>query len=366
MNKSYDPQKILFQNWFNLLKSYEKSIKSPKDLLRLLRPIKHDIVDLWEKYNTDRRNLGKRRFDSHHEAFLYYLFFHPIKALRFLFVAKRIEERIPNFFKRITEAYPKIFVEDFGCGTGAISESLVSIFKRQKLTNTFIWHLSDQNNGFLDMAKKSLGRLVTPNFIMRSHQGKMNELLSKSKINKDENILTIDLWGYVLNELMMDPRQIGHFKKRLTDKKNTPYLIFILEPARETEARNLLTLRDDIVSLGYTPIYPCPNFKNSPCPLNAMGKDWCYSEFEDTRDRLFIAMEDMVGIKRAKITSTSFVFASKSFIEKMQIPVSTDTKVIVGYPTSKDQKSFEELLCIGDEIIRKEGKALRRYRGEVY
>jgi hypothetical protein len=173
--------------------------------------------------------------------------------------------------------------------------------------------------------------------------------------------------GYVWNELARNAPARSRIMRLITDQAQGNTLLLVLEPASQEFARSAMTLRDQLVELGYQPLYPC--IASTPCPMLKLSRDWCYSEGIWQQPKIMQTLDKSIGISRSHLSGTLLAFASKSLAK--QLKVESPEAVVVGRPErsnnfvagsrgatakrgapSPAKPKFDYLLCRGDKLSK--------------
>ena len=135
-------------------------------------------------------------------------------------------------------------------------------------------------------------------------------------------------------------------------------MLFIVEPATEDSAIDMMRLRDQLVAAGFVPLYPCPHAK--PCPLLGT-RDRCYSDFPLLAIPEMKWLDEQTGVKRHVFSAAAYCFASPSVAEALQTaPISA---TLVGKPVVQDKKVGMLCTPLGT-IERKPLGDSKKMRGE--
>jgi hypothetical protein len=257
-------------------------------------------------------------------------------------------------------------VWDLGCGSGALSQFFIE--KYSKHFSTSRAYLYDTNSLLLNASKAFFEKLSLATVRCFPRKVGLHDLNTKPSVFPDE--LVIIGLGYVWNELeknKMAQKKVRELIKHYQDH-NSKVLVSVMEPGQDFAARSAMTLRDELVTQGFVPLYPCPHLGS--CPLLKREKDWCYSEFsseELPKDTIYI--DELLGIDRSLIASAAYVFASPALLASItQRP--KQQAVVVGRPRQKDGDGFSYLLCNPEAEITKIERVTTRglvtLRGENY
>ncbi len=313
-----------------------------------------NITSLWETFTQEREDLTRMLLSSKEQIMAYLLGFHLSNAARMQFTLDRVEKRYA--LRKILGKYKTASINDLGCGTGAMSQTLVNFI--QPAIKEGVLHLTDAVGGLLDCAREIHDN--TP-YDLLSHRKPLEDLPA-DRFAAPEDGVAIYTMGYVWNELDKNQRARDKLMQIFEQhvKNNEAAMIIMVDAAEQVTSRNLMDLRNQFSEMGYQPIYPCINA--TPCPMLDRHRDWCFSEAEWYRPFTAFHVDRKLELDHRKLSTTSMIFTSGSLTEA--ILKSKDSKddpsVVVGRPQRQDNKGssrdyFEYLLCKAGEITKAPG-----------
>jgi len=330
---------------------------------RILATQSSDISHLWETFTTERGELIKNLLSTKRMAAAYLGGFHLANAARVQMLLDRSEKR-SNLKNVIIKHGGHLVWNDFGCGTGAIAQTIAAKIISWKPDIAADFHLTDTTSTLLDIAELAT-KSSAPSFKVLKHKKAIEATSIETMIKgKDHTLFGYSL-GYVWNELKKNNRAQSHllelFTQHITQKHDV--LIVILEPANQIIARDAMSLRNELVTLGYHPVYPCPSSKK--CPMLERSRDWCFSEGSWTSPLLMQNIEKNLGIDRSRFSTSAYLFASPTLSGKI-LPPGKNPPVVVGRPQKISEKGlpirgFEMLLCDGDKLSKKPGSTGKNF-----
>lgn len=316
-----------------------------------------NVERLWSSFTVNR---GDLRSYLHHPAkgrAAYLLGFHLPNMLRCQRVWQRMNSQW-HLAEHLKKTQQLVQVIDVGCGTGAISQTLVSELLTAGVESNRIWATGfDKNPSFLDCYREAMAQLIDPQHISA---GKMDF----RQFEPDELVIpadrtTILCLGYVTNELSGRSHQGKKLERLIQRVLSIPSgMVVMLEPANQEPSRQSMANREGILQHGAV-VYPCSHSK--PCPMLSRKKDWCYSSFPWSPPRFISYLDKRLGIDRSTLKTCAFIYASQALHCKLQTH-SMNKKVIVGMPLNK-QGRREFLLC-SEGLLSKAPFKQGRYRSE--
>ncbi|NRA65559.1 MAG: hypothetical protein HRU19_13810 [Pseudobacteriovorax sp.] len=329
---------------------------SDDKLNHILRAEMGNVRQLWEAFTTDRDQLPRYLLDPKKQTTAYLLGFHLPNAARMWNLLYRFGRKYQNdaLWKQ-----QNIKIWDFGCGTGAMSQTLAT-FLMNKKSGPIDLTLIDQQGPFLDASRKGFEHLDTE-VMVRTIKAKLETAIPSSEdLRQYKGRLNIVVLGYVWNELKRNPKakaKLSTLMKALSDRKT---LFLVVEPANQFIARDAMELRNIATETGYTAAYPCGH--NSPCPMLERQKDWCYSETTWQTNKAIQRIDKNLKINHEFLKYAGYIFASESAMNIMESKILTGSFPVVGRPVVDKQakiKKTEYLVCRGKDLKKYPGSSIK-------
>ncbi|MCB9027086.1 MAG: hypothetical protein H6625_12250 [Bdellovibrionaceae bacterium] len=321
----------------------------------------HALRDLWQAYNFRDQSSRQRNVSEAKFAVAYLLGFHLNNVQRNLQILNRVSQKFKKFPDEIKN---KARILDLGCGSGAWSMTMIDFLQKQNAKNLEV-EIIDRSRFLLQSAEVGL-KSMDSNLSVKKLQSVLGDekcLSVLDKVVKNSEEKGQALWvglGYVWNELKAQPRSkkaIFLWLKKLS-QSTAPVLLFVSDPGREREAKELQKLRENLVKAGYSMVYPCP--KTHSCPMLKTNKDWCFSEVTNHQTNSWQPVSHALHLKRENLAVASYVFVNTQ--AKNKIDLEAPEWVAVGRPTTAYQ---EELLCCNGRSLKKIDSNFRFLRGET-
>ncbi len=236
-----------------------------------------EIMELSQYYTGEIR----RKFEhSAAQAKAYALYYLPINFAKITALLTKLP---PSF------AAQQLQILDFGCGPG--TGALAAL---QSLSNIGTLTLYDRSESMRLVAKSILtARGINAN--------------TTKFITDQENVYTskydLIILGNVLNEVTSDKLE---FISKLNCSLNTNGIIIILEPALQYLTRQLMELRNRVISqTDLRPIYPCTH--SAECPMLSNKEDWCHNELRWEIPRLVSEIDDRTGFNKHRVKYATLI-----------------------------------------------------------
>lgn len=321
-----------------------------RELLQLvLKGEAKTVMNLWEIFTQERRELKRQLLANKREAIAYLLGFHLPNAARMHMTLERLATRTP--LAEILKRSPGVWRwHDLGCGTGALAHAGISHLAKAGFdTRRLALNLSDGSGALLDMAQAVFKESAFDCDIKTRRL--TLESLPPEKFAHSEGGSIYSL-GYVWNELANNRAAQNKLMKIWQGHvdRNEPALIFMLEPATQDICRAAMQWRDTMVADGWHPLYPCPSA--TPCPMLERSRDWCYSEASWKRPRAISQLDQMLDLDRSQISATVFVLASPALAKLLALPKAAQV-MVVGRPSHTDGPGFDYLVCDGTALDKR-------------
>lgn len=330
---------------------------------RILVSQSSDIAHLWEIFTTERGDLTRNLLSTKRLAAAYLGGFHLANAARVQLLLDRTEKRT-NIKNAMIKHRGHIVWNDFGCGTGAVAQTIANklISWRKEIQADF--HLTDTTSTLLDIAETAT-KSAAPTFKVLKHKKFIEDTDLTTMLRGAEDTLFGYSLGYVWNELKKNKRAQKHLLDLFTGhiKQKQDALIVIMEPANQVIARDAMTLRNNLVAMGYVPVYPCPTA--NACPMLERTRDWCFSEGTWMSPPLMQTIEKNLGIDRSRFSTAAYMFASPKLAGQI-MPAGKMSPITVGRPQKISDKGvqirgIELLICDGKTLSKKPGSAGRNF-----
>lgn len=299
------------------------------------------LLQLWSSYNLYREDLGRLPMSSPAIVPAYLLGFHLSNIARIQGLLKRIQSR-HNLAHHLEKSPLRIM--DIGCGTGAFSQTLLHHLLTFKINPQDISiELFDQSRHFVNAAIEGVQWFHPSLKIMSLKKGLDSSefrVACAKALSRENETLLLGM-TYVWNEILRNPKALRNIEglliKILKSKKSA--LIFVLEPAEKNQSRLSVQIRENIFSMGYTPIYPCPSSQS--CPMITDAKNWCYSEWQWDAPEQQKLIDQFLGLSKSKLGASAYVFASPQFSQFKPLEIPT----LVGLPTVPKTNKRLQLWC---------------------
>ena len=358
-------------------------IKLPKTLIMPPQPMQDDrfwhglihsqrdnIMRLWEAFNTERGAVTRYLMDPKREAIGYLLAFHLANQARLLGCLQRVHQRGPLMEKILGHDGTLRFF-DVGAGTGALSQ-LFAYLNTTLGQAKFQVDLIESRNAFISIAEQGI-RMIDPRATITSHKMRIEKghgMLTRLLAEAQDDLIGIGL-GYVWNEIssiVPAARATKHILSDLAQSSRKAFLV-LMEPSNQNIARSAMAFRDELVSYGYQIVYPCPQ-ASSPCPMNDLSRDWCYSEFGFDRPRVVEKVDKLLDIQRARVGSSCFLMVTPALADAWKLSTPAPKSVVVGRPIARKHPKYPTycyLLCTQSGLTKTKPvpRSLSGLRGEL-
>lgn len=123
--------------------------------------------------------------------------------------------------------------------------------------------------------------------------------------------------------------------------------ILLLEPARRHPARHVTAVRDELVSMGWSVLYPCPG--SYPCPVLHRARDWCHHRLAWDAPRHILQVDRLTGMQKNLLNFTGFVLKKPG----LQLHDSTGNSSAASPDSLQPVSAVYTCRVISDVIIQK-------------
>ncbi|MFK7826801.1 MAG: hypothetical protein AB8G05_21845 [Oligoflexales bacterium] len=252
-------------------------------------------------------------------------------------------------WKLLISQFKSFKITDWASGTGACAGTWVDILLKNKTAQENIEiNLLERNPMLLEGGLEILNTLA-PNSKAKGFKSLFRQI---DKLQTPEDELNIHSLGFTWPYFKYNKKDLSAFLQQMKDdtQDNKATLISLLDIPSAEAARELMNLRDQLVSIGYRAIYPCPA-STSSCPMLLKEKDWCYSEFDYEPTFLQKTLHKELRVQKPMAKSAAYLFASPKLLEVCS--PSPGTARVVGRPKKKtdpkikksSHQDFEYLMC---------------------
>lgn len=257
------------------------------------------------------------------------------------------EADVSNRFKDLA----KIRIADVGCGPGTASLACAEYFREAKkeIEITAV----DQNTHALHDAKRLFASFAGENARMSTEFVRVHHKNISYKLKGRYNII---IMANFLSELSDIEKQREIVTALYAKNLEENGIIIIIEPALRFTTRNLMKLRDELVTgqyhskYGYeerhpenpqlmTVLAPCLHDKACPMLIDS-GRDWCHLYLDWQRPNVIAQIDRLIG------NSKDYLKFSYLILQKMSQKLAEDKNVwrVVSAPMHTKGKT-ELLLC---------------------
>lgn len=348
----------------------ESTQRRSKDnqMIAITRDNLGNITKLWESFTVNRGEVHRYLMDPARSRSAYLLGFHLPNMVRGLKTWQRVIARQPGL-KQWLKGLPKIELLDVGCGCGSSAQATILFLRDMGVAPEKIFvHGIDRNGKFLDAFRFGCGLLI-PEANVRASKMDLGQFRADRITWSGEGAQLLTL-GYFWNELGQMPGVAGRMRQVMEAVLRHPRgMVWLMDPANEQPARQLMELRDQLVDTG-TMLYPCPH--SHKCPMLASSRDWCYSEFSWQPPVVIQYIDKNLKLNRKKLSCSAFFVVNP----EVAAALSGETKwqyIVVGRPTDvtkvshklpRRDRRFQYLVCGADGLEkRKPEGAERQLRG---
>ncbi len=325
-----------------------------------------EIERIWEAYNNERGKLGRLQSTSMVSAYAYLLGFHLPNVVRTEMVLDRAFNQRNFDFTRFKNHGATII--DLGVGSGAVVSATLNFltgscgFNHKDIRAEIV----DRSGSFLDIAKLIIADQMDPKAV-KSHKKEILEydIVRSLNVNTAKDQLRIVTVGYVWNEVNRNKKSRSHFAGQLAKLASAPVpvVLMLLDSSNESQARDIMELRDEVVSAGMRSVYPCPSDK--ACPMLKDERDWCYSEAKWNQPAVMKRLDRLLDVNRSRFATSGYLFCNPTAAAAMKALPKSDTSVIVGRPKTGSGPSteFQYLICEAGRLTKRPGDQRNLPRG---
>ena len=322
----------------NLLANSHNFISLPQEELRLderlphalLNPIATRIKQVAERYTNLRESTIPALSEEECQAYAaYYLLINIEKVARLMATQTQITNS------------SALRVLDYGCGPGTGALALALVCK-----NPFSLTGIDSNPHM----RKTAVKLITD----LKKWGSITNYEAYPVESETKSLFDLIIIGHVLNE--MPAAEQEKLLLKLLSRLTSTGTLLILESALPKQTRELMTLRDVLLShdASLKIVFPCT--RQTPCPmLKHSATDWCHGSMNWNPPHLIRQLDQLTGFNKHAIKYSGLIFSRSSLTE------SSDSHEyrVVG-PTEHNKTGHMLSICgsdfFGDTLLRKKSR----------
>ena len=197
-----------------------------------------------------------------------------------------------------------IKIADIGCGPGTASLACADYWRGQTIEITAI----DQNTGILHDAKHIFREFAEDNAKLKTVYSNLHPKNIRHVLKEKFNII---IAANFLSEIGDTQKQAELVSALLANHLETDGLLIIIEPALRWTTRNLMKLRDVLLStINHQPstiLSPC--LHNLPCPMLATNhRDWCHMYLNWKRPDVIEKIDRLIGNRKDYLKFSYLIF----------------------------------------------------------
>lgn len=298
------------------------------------RPLAKAVLELSDVYNSRKIDFDIWRENRFVAAYLVYFF--PLNYLRATRTFKTIAE--VGFW----ESLGKFHWQEMGAGCGA-AYFAYSDFSFPHLPNSSLF------NDISPLALNYFEKIIKKWNDDTSKNLRFTQQLDFEKNSKKEKSVFIASYSFNENPLSIE---------KLADYQS----LVIIEPSTAIAARKLMSLRQQLIDLGFYAWGPCTHQKK--CPLLTMSKkDWCFDRFFIELPDWYHEIENHLPMKNQSLTH--------SYLAMSRQPPPTLNSVgrAIG-DTLAEKGKTRQAICVDDQRqflswLRRSGKPQKIPRGSL-
>ncbi len=240
---------------------------------------------------------------------------------------------------------PFAAVADFGSGSGAVSESLARRGAESCL-------LVDHSERALVSASSAVLR-AAPSCAVTTRAADIEAIaadpLRALSLGGLAGTFDCISFGHSLNELWKDREDRVSLRIALLDSLSPLLapagLLLALEPALLATSRDLLAVRDGLVTRGWSVVAPCVGRSRRPCPaLSAGPNHTCHEDVPWVAPRAVAEAANALGLEKGSLKMAWFAFAPPSAGDPPS-PYPEEASRVVSEPMRNKAGRLRRLIC---------------------
>jgi ribosomal protein RSM22 (predicted rRNA methylase) len=266
-----------------------------------------DVRRMSERFTRDREALQPGYLADAAARRAYEAYYVPVNAAK----VDALLAHLANLDKSLLSG-ERVRILDLGSGPGSALLGTLSFFSRRKIKPEIECTAVDHVSENLPLAESTVRRASAAFGLstqVRTVCCPVTEALKNSRGQFDLIVL-----ANVLNELFPGTKArtaqcsvlLGEFANTLTESG----VCVVIEPALRETSRDLLRVRDELLSQGLSLCGPCPG--SGPCPALDNPKDWCHEDAAWDPPKSVEEIDDLIGLRKDSLKFSWIAFRKKS------------------------------------------------------
>src|SRR5574344_684102 len=311
-------EKNLQRHLSSLISLWRQNGKSSPLSANELTDVSSSLLSLQRGLTGNRQLAGAGYMQNDSLLGAYLLYYWPVSYMQISYASSFAKEALELIAQQASEQKKSVRILDLGSGPAPASCALLDMLFSKCGADSVQADLTlaDSSSKALSLAEK----LIKKEFPSACIQTNVCDF---EKSQTDKKQYDIIVMSHALNELWKDNKDCIQLRKsfitRTVMSLQEGGILFLCEPALLQTSRNLIALRDSLLSENLSVIAPCPHYFSGasavsapPCPALAAGPSHtCHAELPWIPTEPVAAIAKKAGLDRASVKMTFFIFEKR-------------------------------------------------------
>lgn len=358
MNTNSTAEKNLERHISSLISLWRQNGKSSPLSANELSSVSSSLLSLQRGLTGNRQLAGAGYMQNDSLLGAYLLYYWPVSYMQISYASSFAKESFKLIAQKAAHQKQSVRILDLGSGPAPASCALLDLLLSECCADTFQADLTlaDSSAKALSLAEKLIKKEF-PSVCVQTN------VCDFEKTHPSEAQYDIIVMSHALNELWKDKKNCIALRKSFLDRfvlsLRDGGILFLCEPALLQTSRNLIALRDSLLSENLRIIAPCPHvFRktddiSSPCcpALAAGASHTCHAELPWIPTEPVASIAKKAGLDRESVKMTFFIFGKDKNAPQLKSNGGQFAGRVVSEGMLNKSGRIRFLLCNGSERI---------------
>jgi hypothetical protein len=373
MNTNSTAEKNLERHIPSLISLWRQNGKSSPLSSLELSSVSSSLLSLQRGLTGNRQLAGAGYMENDSLFGAYLLYYWPVSYMQISYASSFAKESFKLIAQKAAHQKQPVKILDLGSGPAPASCALLDLLLPEYCADTFQADLTlaDSSAKALSLAEKLIKKEF-PSVCIQTNVCDFEKTQPSSDVQYD-----IIVMSHALNELWKDKKDCIELRKSFLAEAVLSLrdggILFLCEPALLQTSRNLIALRDSLLSENLRIIAPCPHvFRkiddiSSPCcpALAAGASHTCHAELPWIPAEPVASIAKKAGLDRESVKMTFFIFGKDKNAPQAKSKDGQLAGRVVSEGMLNKSGRIRFLLCNGSERIPLSAKSGDAYAKQI-